>query len=100
MMMFYYKLHESHAGYLLAACDKAVCNKKLKGKTEFFVNPRFYKDKSATESQMRNLFRAATSANLIGKNIVQLAIQLGLVDKEGVKKIAGIPHAQVVVVGL
>ena len=99
--MFYYKIHESHAGYLLAACDKSVCGKKFKSKeTEFFVNPRFYKDKTATESQMRKLFRVPSSANLVGKNIVHLAIDIGLIDKENVIKIQGIPHAQMIVAGV
>jgi uncharacterized protein len=96
--MFYYKIHESHAGYLLAACDKSICGKKLKSKeTEFHVNPRFYKDKTATEAQMRKIFRIPSSANLVGKDIVQLAIDMGLVDKENVIKIQGIPHAQMIV---
>jgi len=99
-MGFYYKLHESHAGYLLAACDKSVCGKNLKGKTEFFVNPRFYKDKEATEAKMKGLFKACSSANLIGKNIVQLATDLGLVDKENIKTFDDIPFAIVVVVNI
>jgi uncharacterized protein len=99
--MFYYKLHESHAGYLLAVCDKSICGKKLKGKKmEFFVDPRFYKDKTATKSQMKKLFRAPSSANLVGKNIVQLAIDMGLIDKENVINIQGIPHAQMIVASL
>jgi uncharacterized protein len=98
--MFYYKVHESHAGYLLAACDKSICGKKLKGKeTAFHVNPRFYKDKTATKAKMKKLFRVPSSANLVGKNIVQLAIDMGLVDKKNVIKIQGIPHAQMVVAG-
>ena len=49
--MFYYKIHEGRAGYLLAACDKSICGKKLDNKgVEFYVNPRFYKDKEATKA--------------------------------------------------
>lgn len=97
--MFYYKLHESKAGYLLAACDKSVCGKKLKNKgIEFYVNPRFYKSKEANKTQMIDLFKASSSANLVGKKIVQLAIDVGLVDEENITHIDGIPHAQMVVV--
>ncbi|MBT3940874.1 DUF424 family protein [Candidatus Woesearchaeota archaeon] len=99
--MFYYKIHESHAGYLIAACDKSICGKTLKSKgLEFHVNPRFYKDKTASPTQMKKLLQIASSANLIGKDVVQLAVDLGLIDKENVIKIQGIPHAQVVVVQL
>jgi uncharacterized protein len=100
-MSFYYKIHESHAGYLLAACDKSVCGKTLKdGKIEFLVNPRFYKDKEATKTKMRELFIMSSSANIVGKNIVQLAIDLGAIDKENIKTIKGIPHAQIVVMSI
>ena len=99
--MFYYKIHESHAGYLIAACDKSVCDKKLKSKDlEFHVNPRFYKDKEATKAKMRQLFKIASSANLVGKNIVQLAVDFGLIDKGNVIKIQGVPHAQAIVIRL
>ena len=97
--MFYYKIHESHAGYLLAACDKSICGKTLKDKNmEFFVNPRFYKDEEATKAKMKKIFNIASSANLIGKNIIQLALDLNAVDENNIIKINGIPHAQVVVI--
>jgi uncharacterized protein len=100
-MKFYYKIHESHAGYLLAACDASVCGKKLETKElEFHVNPRFYKDKEATPAQMKKLFAISSSANIVGKNIVQLAKELGLINEENTINIAGVPHAQLVVVKL
>jgi uncharacterized protein len=99
--MFYYKIHESHAGYLLAACDKDVCGKTLKSKDmEFFVNPRFYRDKSATKAGMKKIFRVASAANLVGKDIINLAIELNAVDKDSIIKIQGVPHAQIVVVSV
>jgi uncharacterized protein len=98
-MKFYYKIHESHAGYLLAVCDASVCGKKLETKElEFHVNPRFYKDKEATPAQIKKLFAVSSSANIVGKNIVKLAKDLGLIEKENIIDIAGIPHAQLVFV--
>jgi uncharacterized protein len=100
-MKFYYKIHESPAGYLLAACDASICGKKLETEDlEFHVNPRFYKDKEATPAQMKKQFAISSSANIVGKNIVQLATELGLISKENVVMIAGVPHAQLVVVKL
>jgi uncharacterized protein len=98
-MKFYYKIHESHAGYLLAACDATICGKKLsKGDLEFFVNPRFYKDKIATPAQIKKQFAISSSANIVGKNIVQLAKDLGIIEEKQIVMIAGVPHAQLVVV--
>jgi uncharacterized protein len=100
-MKFYYKIHESQAGYLLAACDASICGKKLaEGDLEFFVNPRFYKDKQASSAQIKKQFAVSSSANIVGKNIVQLAKDLGLIKKENIVIVAGIPHAQLVVVKL
>jgi len=99
--MYYYKIHESRAGYLIAACDKSVCGKTLKqGDLEFYVNPRFYKEKEASEAQLKKLFACSTSANIVGKKIVKFAIEIGLIDKSGVINIDGIPHAQMVVMNM
>jgi len=84
---------------LLAACDKSICGKKLDNKgVEFYVNPRFYKDKETTKAGIRKLFSMSSSANLVGKNIVKFALELGVIDKSSIININGIPHAQMVAI--
>jgi len=93
--MIFYKQHAERSGVLIAACDENICGKTLtEGELEFFVNPRFYKDKSVTEKQLMGILKHCTSANLVGEKAVQAGIKAGIVDGQSVRKIAGIPHAQ------
>ncbi len=95
--MIFYKQHSERNGVLIAACDEDICGKTLtEGELEFFVNPRFYKDKSVTEKQLIGLLKHCTSANLVGEKAVRAGIKAEIVDESCIKKIAGIPHAQFV----
>lgn len=94
----FYKTYESRAGIVLAVCDENICGKTL-GK-DFFVNPRFYKDKQANKKKIIELLRASYSANLVGKQAVAAGIEAGAVDKEAVTEIDGVPHAQVVLMSI
>lgn len=96
MKDLYYKLHEGKYGMLLAVCDKDVCGKTLKDmKThlEFFVNPRFYRDQVGDGKKVKELLSQSVDANLVGKKAVQIGLDLGLIEKENIIKIAGVPHA-------
>lgn len=95
----YAKVHESKYGILVAACDKEVHGKRLKGKYgEFYVNPLFYGDKQISEKELIKLFGTCSSANLVGEKVVNIGIKIGLVDPKHVIRIQKIPHAIVVVI--
>lgn len=94
----FYKKYEGRAGIVLAVCDENICGKTL-GK-DFFVNPRFYKDKKAGKKKIIEFLRASYSANLIGKQAVGAGIEAGIVDKESVVEIDGTPHAQVILMSI
>lgn len=97
--MIFYKQHSESNGILIAACDEDICGKTLnEGELEFFVNPRFYKEKRVTEKQLIGLLKHCTAANLIGEKVVKAGIKAGIVDEQSIKKIAGIPHAQFVMI--
>jgi hypothetical protein len=97
--MIFYKQHAERNGVLIAACDEDICGKTLnEGELEFFVNPRFYKEKRVTEKQLIGLLRSCSSANLVGEKAVSAGIKAGIVDEISIKKIAGIPHAQFVMI--
>ncbi|UCD93338.1 MAG: DUF424 family protein [Methanobacteriota archaeon] len=54
----------------------------------------FYDGFFATEELLVSNLEVATTANLVGKKTIQIAIKAGYIDKEGVIKIGGVPHAQ------
>lgn len=82
---------------LVAACDVEILGKTFKhGKLTFEVRESFYKGARMKIKEAIELIRNATNANLIGSNIVNAAIQEGLVHPEAVLVISGIPHAIIV----
>ncbi len=92
--MFFYKIHETKFGTLIAACDKELSGKTLKDKNiEVFVNPRFYGGEEIGE-EILNLVKQSKDGNVIGKKIVKLLLKNNIISKKSVIKIEGIPHAQ------
>ena len=92
----YYKVHKSVGGTLIAVADKELIGKTLKFKeTEFFINPRFYKDISITKKKLIPLLRAANSANLVGNKAIEAAKEAKIISDEHVIQITkDVPHAQ------
>ncbi|MDG6220535.1 MAG: DUF424 domain-containing protein, partial [Candidatus Thermoplasmatota archaeon] len=54
----------------------------------------FYGLQRASEEELKTLLAKATIANLTGKRVVKIAVEMGLVDPENVLVVAGVPHAQ------
>ena len=92
--MFYYKLHETQFGILIAICDFEIKGKKLDNNgIEFFVNPRFYCDQTAGKEILK-IIMESNDGNVIGNNIVDLLIKVGAISEDSVILIEGIKHAQ------
>jgi len=82
---------------LLAACDEELLGKILRhGKLVFKVKEEFYKGPKMPVEGAIELIKESTIVNLVGTNIVNKAVEEGLVHPEAVLKISGIPHAQIV----
>ena len=65
-------------------------NKKIEIKSDFYG-----KELVSIEKGLKEL-ESATIGNLVGRYIITHAIRAGLVHKDGVIWIAGVPHAQIV----
>ncbi len=96
--MFCYKLHRARAeNYeLVGICDKELVGKVLRKNPKFLVNEKFYSEKECDEEKAIELMQRCTTANLIGKRIIQLALEKKFITKENIILIKGIPHAQFV----
>lgn len=82
---------------LLATCDAELLGKILKeGKIVFKVREEFYKGSKVSVDEAIDLMKQSTIVNMVGQNIVDKAIERGLVHPEAVLKISGVPHAQIV----
>jgi hypothetical protein len=82
---------------LLATCDEELLGETLKhGKLVFTVREEFYKGPKMPVEDAVELMKESSVVNMIGANIVQKAIEKGLVHPEAVLNICGVPHAQIV----
>ena len=82
---------------LLAICDTEILGKTLReGKIVFNVKKEFYKGARVAIEEAVDMITNSTIVNMVGKNIVQKAIEKGYVHPEAVLNIEGVPHAQIV----
>ena len=92
--MFYYKLHKTDFGTMIAVCDKELSGKTLKNKNlDFFVNPRFYGDEKIDE-KILELIKKSNDGNVIGNKIVELLLKNKVISNNSIIKIGKIKHAQ------
>jgi hypothetical protein len=90
-------LRKIGSNILLAMCDAEILGKTLrKGKIIFRVKEEFYKGTKVNIEEAIGMIENSTIVNMIGKNVVQKAIEKGHVHPEAVINIEGVPHAQIV----
>ncbi|HIK00928.1 TPA: DUF424 family protein [archaeon] len=84
---------------MVAVADKELIGKKFKFRnTDFFVNPRFYKGRSASEKEIIVLLKSAVSMNLVGAKSVACGKSSGAISDENILMISKkVPHAQAIV---
>lgn len=94
------KLHKSKDNrVVVAVCDSELLGKKFEeGNKQLDMTSDFFNGEEKDDLAIGDLIRNADSVNLVGEKAVKLGIDDGVVEEGHVKKIAGIPYAQAVVV--
>ena len=91
------KIYKQGDELLIGACDEKLIGKKFTdGKFQINVTKEFYGGKRVDSKTLKEFLKDATIANLVGKETIKCAIELGLVDPECIIKIKGVSHAQMV----
>jgi len=91
------KIYKTGNDLLIAACDEKLLGKKYEeGKLQIDLSNKFYDGERVTVKALKKFLDEATIANLVGKETIRCAIEMGLIDPSCVLKIKGIPHAQMV----
>ena len=95
----YLKIHESYRA-VVALCDENLLGKKFEeGKRQLEVRERFFKGDSLNKEEAINLLkrqqREDSTFNIVGEESVKVAIEIGLIDKNQVAMVGGIPFALV-----
>ena len=96
--MFRLKVYRVRGEVLVAVCDSDIVGKTFReGEIKIEVKESFYGDRDVGEEEVKRALRMATIANITGRRAVELAIRMGIVDRENVLKIGECWHAQMVV---
>jgi len=95
--MLFIKIHSSYRK-IVAVCDAELLGKRFEqGKMQLEVRKDFYGGERKSEKEVVKLLREAeredATFNLVGNKAVDAGIKAGIINKEGVLRIKGIPHA-------
>lgn len=85
---------------VVAVCDSSILGKRFEdGEFQLDVKESFYKGEEIPEEKaievMKSLSREDATFNIVGKDAVNAAINAGVITKEAVGKIQGVPFALV-----
>lgn len=98
--MMIVKQHKTRDGrLLLAVCDSELKGKKFnEGEVQLDLSGDFYDGEEMSDEEILELFKIVYIVNLVGEKAVGLGIKAGIIDKENVIGVEGVPHAQGIVV--
>ena len=82
---------------MVAICDEEILGATLEGgRVPFKVSEGFYKGMLSDVDEAIAAMKQATICNLVGKTIVEAAIEIKMVHERAVIYFGDIPHAQIV----
>ncbi|MFH1222183.1 MAG: DUF424 family protein [Candidatus Micrarchaeota archaeon] len=95
----YLKIHNTKEGKIVAACDKELIGTVLEQKGGACMDLKTYRNffvgELAAEEQLKAALRDFSSANLVGKKVVGIAVKERIVGKKDIKYINDVPYIQI-----
>jgi hypothetical protein len=97
MSKVYVKIMARGRDRVVAVCDEEILGETLEGgRVPFKVSEGFYKGTLGEIDEAIVAMRQATICNIVGKAIVEAAIECNIVHERAVIYFGTIPHAQIV----
>lgn len=94
----YVKIHKSEGSVVVAVCDEDLIGKELSSGELFLkVSESFYKGELKDKKGIKEILKDARNVNLVGKECVEIAKEIGLVENEHILMFGDIPYAQCLV---
>ena len=93
------KIHEAYRKIVSLADANLIGQKFMdeKNNLQLDVKESFYDGESVEEPKAIKIIKAANSDdatfNIVGEQSIQAALKAGIIEKSGIMKIRGIPHA-------
>ncbi|MBQ7404846.1 MAG: DUF424 family protein [Candidatus Methanomethylophilaceae archaeon] len=92
------RIHNCDGEMMLAACDEDLIGMTFRGDgTRITVSERFYKGESVDATTLAERMKSVSIMNLVGDEVISVAISEGHVSEESIMVIGGIRYAQVVI---
>ncbi len=87
---------------IVAVCDNELLGKKFEeGKFQLEVKENFYKgnetNKEETLKIMKTMAKEDATFNVVGDESVNTALEVGIIDEQGIGKIKGVKFALVLI---
>lgn len=93
------KVHQTDNGTLVAICDSELLGKKFEdGKLQIDLTGDFFAGQEMDEDHAGDLLRNSYTFNLVGDKSIKLGLKEEVIGENDIKTIAGIPHAQGILV--
>ena len=97
--MMLVKIHKKEHRTIVAVCDKQLLGKLLEENSkQLDLRGDFYNGEEKNAEEIGDLMRNADGVNLVGEESVALGLQEGVIEKEHVLTVKGVPHAQAVLI--
>ena len=87
---------------IVAICDSELLGKRFEqGKFQLDIKESFFKGGKTDEEKvieiMKDMEKEDSTFNIVGKKSVNAALKAGIIQKQGIRKIQGIPFALILV---
>lgn len=93
-MKVFIKLHIRNEIETIACCDEDLLNQVFKeGNLKIEISDHFYGGDLIDLEHAIEILKEASYFNIVGKNIINKAVDCKILPKEGVRSINGIPMA-------
>ncbi len=93
--MILVKIHKTKFRDVIAVCDSSLIGKKFEENgLQLDITERFYKGEAMPEEKIIIILENAENVNIVGEESMKLGIKAGIIIKENILTIEGIPHAQ------
>lgn len=91
------RIHKHGDERLLAACDEELLGRTFsEGVVKVTISENFYGADTMTEETLGERMGSVTIMNLFGERTIAVGVEKGFVTPENILVVAGIKHAQVV----
>ena len=91
-MEFSVRVTDYQKNVMLNMCDADLIGKEvIDGELKIHISESYYGEQIVNKDEATSFLKSASIMNLVGKETISLAIDLGIGSKDGVKIISDIP---------